>query len=456
MKIAKISISNIMGITELEFVPGGTFNEIAGRNGKGKSSILAAIKTVIEGGHDATLIRKGEEKGEVVLLMDDDTRIRKTITYKGVNVTVEKNGVKAEKPQSMIDALVNVLSTNPIDFLRAPPKMRVNVLLESIPMTADEERLAEIVGFKPKVAANAHALTAIDAVYTAVFDDRTGTNRAAKEKRNTISQLDAAIPTGEDGEVVTGDIDELLAQQASVDKKRDDEITRIDTKLAAFATSSEQKRDSIRTGYQTEIDVYKVQIEELNALINSKRESMAADLETERAAHAEIVGKANKQKDKARNTHVTDRAPIAAAISGIQQNQEAAARARVTRDTIATMTTEAEALESDALAQTASLEALQAYKSELLDQLPIDGLQVIDGKILRNGIIFDRLNAGQQVEIAVEIAKLRAGKLGVICVDGIELLDSEHFRALQEQMEGSGLQMFVGRTTDNELQINTN
>jgi hypothetical protein len=89
----------------------------------------------------------------------------------------------------------------------------------------------------------------------------------------------------------------------------------------------------------------------------------------------------------------------------------------------------------------------------LLASLPIPGLAVIDGEIYRNGVVFDRLNTAQKVEIAVEIAKLRAGDLSVICVDGIELMDTNHFNEFRKQSLESGMQMFVTRVADGEFGI---
>lgn len=454
MKIARVKITNLLGIRELEF-EAGQFTEISGRNGSGKTSVLTAIKNVLEGGHDATLIRKGEERGEIVLVLDDGTNIRKRVTQKASPVTIEKNGVKADKPQSVLDALTDMLSVNPVDFLRAPKKQRVNVLLEALPMVADVTRLEEIIGHKPDIAFGSHALEAIDRVYKSVFDDRTGTNRAIREKRSTINQLESAIPTV-GGQEISGDMDALLAQRDKVDADKTAELARIDGKLATFRTSSEQKRDSIRTSYEGEFNALRNQIAEIQSQIASKRNDMEADLEKERAAHAEVEGKAGKQKEITITRHAESRAPLDGQIKAIQQGQEVAARARVTRQTIATMEEEAAALEADATQQSTALQALEAYKSELLSQLPIDGLEVREGEIFRNGVPFDRLNSGQQVEIAVEIAKLRAGKLGVIAVDGIELLDGERYQAFRDQMEGTGLQMFVARVTDDAFNISTN
>jgi hypothetical protein len=117
------------------------------------------------------------------------------------------------------------------------------------------------------------------------------------------------------------------------------------------------------------------------------------------------------------------------------------------------MIDESAALKAEAEAATAALEALEAYKSELLHALPIPGLEVRGPEIYFDGVVFDRLNTAKRVEIAVEVAKLRAGTLGLVCVDGIELLDSEAFEAFREQAINSGVQLVVTRVGDGELNI---
>ena len=136
MRVEHIKISNILGIESLEF-DAKTFNVVSGPNGVGKTSVLKAIKSITHGGYDATLVRKGEKNGEVVLVMDDGTEIRKRISNKTQNTTIRKNGIEVSRPAEMIQSFIDTLSANPIEFLRTPKKGRVDSLLDSLPMKAD-------------------------------------------------------------------------------------------------------------------------------------------------------------------------------------------------------------------------------------------------------------------------------------------------------------------------------
>jgi hypothetical protein len=107
--------------------------------------------------------------------------------------------------------------------------------------------------------------------------------------------------------------------------------------------------------------------------------------------------------------------------------------------------------ESDRL--TDGLEKLEVLKSSLLSSLPIAGLEVRDGEIYVEGVPFDRVNESIRVRLAIEVAKLRAGKLGIIAVDGLENLDDRSFQEFEKSAAESGLQFVISRVSNGPLTI---
>lgn len=419
--ISHIKISNILGVSDLAF-DAGRFVEISGPNGSGKTSILEAIKATLKSGHDATLLRAGASDGEAVIVLDDGTEITKRVRVSGSETVVrDAAGKRLPKPGSVVSALADLLSVNPVDFLRATKKERVSVLLESMPIELDYERLSQITGLAESPS-GAHALVEIARIHKEIYDARTGTNRAVKEKHATINQLAATLPDA--ATEIPGGADGLVDQIQALDAAKDAELERISTKLDGLRQTMEAECEALRREIQAKQEAFK-----------------------------EIAAKAATQRQRTVEKHATDSAGIRANLAAIQEAQKAAARHESTRQAIGTMRQQAEDLQAEADAQTAALEALEAYKSELLAALPIPGLTVVDGEIYRDGVQFDRLNTAQQVQIAVEIAKLRSGKLGVICCDGLELLDSAAFAEFQQQALASGLQLFVSRVSDAEFTI---
>ena len=437
MEINRIKISNILGIDELEF-QAGKFNQISGKNGQGKTSVLEAIKAATQGGTDATLLRKGEDKGEVVLVLDDGTEIQKRLTQKGATLTVtNSDGSKEKRPTDVLKGITDMLSINPVDFLRAPKKDRVRVLLETMPIKVNTERLAEISGVPVTADPDTHGLAVIDLVRKQVYDDRTGTNRAVTEKEATINQIELAMPDAPAG--VTGSEDEIRAQLAEATSTRDTELNRITTKLSGLQQESSDKIAKLRADAQAQIDAINAQL--------------AADVEAERASFANIADKAGKQRELTLTRYTEAATPLEQALAVIRENRAAVAKREQAVETVKKMREELQDLKDDAARQTKALADIDAYKIELLASLPIPGLEVIDGELFRDGVAFDRLNTGQQVDIAVEIAKLRAGELSICCVDGLELLSSEAFEAFKEKALESNLQLFVTRVSDGEFEI---
>lgn len=427
MNIDKVKINSILGIEHLEF-DAGKFNVISGPNGKGKTSVLEAIKAATTGGHDATLLRKGSDKGEIVLVLDDGTEIQKRVTERASPLTVVQDGEKAKRPTDVLKALTDMLSVNPVDFLRAPKKDRVRVLLESMPIVADCDKLAEISGVPVKADVSIHGLAVIDAVRKQVFDDRTGTNRAVKEKDATINQLRLAMPDAPAG--VTGGEDELQAKLEAAREAKDTELERVTTKLEGIKDTYRQKIEAIQAEAQSQVDALRTEL-------------------------AGIESKAAKQRELTINRFNDSAVPLQEALGAIRADRNASAKREQALETITLMESELEELKQDAERQSKALEQIDQYKLDLLASLPIPGLEIIDGELFRDGIAFDRLNTSQQVSIAFELAKLRAGELGVICLDGLELMDSAHFEELKKQAADSDVQLFITRVSDQQFQVKT-
>ena len=437
MKISHIKISNILGIDHLEFSPDG-FTAITGPNGAGKTSILEAIKAATGQGHDATLLRKGAEKGEVVLVLDDGTEIQQRVTASRTTRDVVRDGKKLTKPGDTIKALTDALSVNPVEFLTARKQDRVKVLLESMPIKLDTEKLQQISRV-PVQASEAHPLQIIEAVRQTVYDDRTGTNRAVKEKDATINQLRMAMPDAPGG--VEGNEDQLREQIQSAQDAMRAEWSRIDTKLAGVRKESADKTQALKDEAQAKIDAIK--------------DELAKAIEAERASLADTESKAARVRQKATDTCTATIQPLNAAVQAIAANRDAAAKRKATQETIEKMQKDLADLQADAEAQTKALSDIDAYKSELLASLPIPGLEVRDGEIYRDGVTFDRLNTAQRVSIAFDIAKLRAGDLRLVCLDGMELLDDGSLEELRKQAADGDVQVFVTRVQSNEFAVET-
>lgn len=471
MRIAKLTIKNILGTEELEF-NAGQWVYISGPNGSGKSTILEAIKAVFKGGHDATLLRTGAEKGEIVLELDDGIELTKTVREGTSDLKVRRKGESRPlaKPAELVKRLVDQFSNNPVEFITEKNEAkRVDILLQSMPIKIDFEKLAAISGIKlPPNAADMHAFQVIEYVRETVFNDRTGTNRAVHEKEHTIIQLRQAMPEQPNG--VIGGETELEAQLVAIDAKKDVDLTEVHSKLTTFTDQVNAQIAVTTTQHDENIQKYSdgidADIAALQKQIEAKRTEKAAGLEGLRKAKAEaidamqkriagVTDRANTKRQEIKDAHQASRTPVETQLAVLRTNRDMAARRAQTMEIIATHEKELEGLKADSKQQTKALESIDAYKSAVLSNLPIPGLEVKGGKIYRNGVVFDRLNMAQRVTIAVDLAKLRAGDLGVICVDGIEALDTETLTEFHNQAKQTDLQFFVSHVSDKPFSIET-
>ena len=157
-----------------------------------------------------------------------------------------------------------------------------------------------------------------------VYEDRTGTNRAVREKDATINQLRAAMPAAPAG--IDGSEDELMAQLTALDSTRDSMLGKIEKQLAKMRTEHEAELESMR----------------------AEVESVRQRMEAERVRFVDVETRAQAAAEKARDDRANAVAPIGQALAAIRANRDAAGRRQATLDTIKTMGEQLADLQADA------------------------------------------------------------------------------------------------------------
>ncbi|MBE2188025.1 MAG: hypothetical protein KIT33_07910 [Candidatus Kapabacteria bacterium] len=431
MKIQKIKIANLLGIEELEFDP-GKFTLIEGRNGSGKTSILESIKHALNGGHDAKLLRNGTDKGEIVLVLDDGVQLTKTVTLNKSDVKIlDKEGNRINKPQTYIDKLIDMLSVNPVQFLTADKKNRVNYLLEAIPMKLTKDHLeSSLNGMSGRVRddLNGHALEVIGRIYKQFYDERTGVNRALKEKSATMTQLKESIAE------LNYSPNELLEKIKSLENKKGEMEGKKSMFLDQAVNIRIKKLDNEEERFQDEMNRIRLEHE------SSKQE---------------IYDWFENQKTEIHSKFEDKYLPLITELSMLQEQHKQYQNQEKTRELVEQFHNECLMLKEETDKLSNALTGLEKLKENLLKELPIKDLEIKEGEIYCKDIVFDKLNTAEQVKIAVEVAKIRASELGIICVDGIERLDKDTFNEFKTKAIDSGLQMIVTKVGDSDLNIHT-
>ena len=418
MQIQKINIRSVLGIENFELFP-GKINKISGKNGRGKTSFIESLKTALGGGNDAELIHNGDDEGEIVIIFDNNMHLRRRIRgpKKGVLELHDSEGREISAPQSEINKLFDAISVNPIDFINVKDKERVELLLEALPVELDLNEVlsliisdTELMGLKVDEREDlqivydskyTNALEFIDAIIKEIEDERKYLKRSLVEAKATIRPLSESI--------VELDIDEDETKA---------EILKIENNLEIAAKQYQDKVTQADVAFQDEVE-----------RLRTIKDNSTKD----------IGEKYNNYKSTQVISKVT-----------LQERLDTSAGLLKTKEELARQKAKAETLETEWQSSEDSIKNLRSYKTTLLEHIPIDGLELDGGVILRNGIPYSKLNKAQQLEIAIEVAKLRTKEIGIICVDGIEILDSESQEILFKKFEESGLQFFLTEVTEDE------
>lgn len=422
MKIKTITIQDYMGIDSIA-IQAGCFTLISGENAAGKTSILQAIKDAIGSGKDPSVIRKGKSRAEVVLSFEDGTTITMTVTPKGTYRKIaDKEGKPVLQPAKFIKSIVDSLGIDPIHFITAAKKERLDALLESAPLrfTEDDWKI-----LPDGASLEDPPLEVIEKARKSIFLDRTGINREAKSKAATAAQLRESLPELPESGDWKCTADELqreyLLIQKQFEQSSKDLASACHEKKAHIDEDFHKKIDELRAAAdkekaKAELD-RNAALEELNSTINPKLNDCQ-----ERLSRARLM--------------VEQQAKIEQTMEFIKEH-------------------EAKASELAAQAEncTKSIADLDALKIKLMSSIPIEGIEIIDDQILVDDIPFDMLNKTAQIKFALELAHLRAGDLPLILIDDAEHFDSINLEKLRKAISKSNLQVIAARVADSDLAI---
>jgi DNA repair exonuclease SbcCD ATPase subunit len=494
LRVVSVRVLDVLGARELNLEPGGKLTVISGPNGSGKSTALAAIQAAISGGNLAKLARVGAEGEEidprVVLVIDGPGHERYQVERGADKVRVRRRvGDSAAfedvpQPQAFLSSLFDPSGANPVRFLTAADKDRALMLLEALPLTFDRAALLAEMRIDPAslpaMPTGLHPLEETAMIRAAVFDRRQDVNRDKKNAAGTADQLrrriPAELPKDPEAQIqaLDADVTRLSADLATGEEKAaGDERAAV----AAAKADSDSAADKIEADYnafkQSEFRKHERQVAEWRAELDQKIAAALAETNARVAARkeqddAKLSALDDKESDArrvAQETRAAADATLAALrntvtakreqLAELREQAKHAATARALSDEAAKFERDAERLTTESERLTTSLEILDAYRRRMAENLPIPGLS-IEGKVIKvNGVPFDQLNMQQRIDIAVQVAVLRAkgSKLPIVFVDGAEALDQAHFEALAGRLAKEGVQAFIARVDDSEFTV---
>lgn len=426
MKIVKLTISNFLKLKDVEINPSKT-NVIVGKNKQGKTSILKAIQAAFEGKFDASSIHMGENKAEINIELDA-LNIKRTITEKGSYLDVSnKEGFKVPAPQKYLDGILGTFSFNPIQFFELKAADRKKYLLNAIKLTITPEQLEQYTGEKlDGLDFSKHALEVIEDARKFYYDRRTVANAEVTKKRKTLDELSAKLPADFDpakfSEEQIKNLQEAIKRDEMELQRKKDNDAMIETLRSQEKNLNDQVAD-----YNEQIEVLKKKIEETNAKTKE--------------VQAQIVRATEEEFDLSDENTINISRETLEKLESQRELVYASRQIESVRQELSEAVEAAKKL--DAVVANMTKEIPNKLMSEA--ELPVDGLTVADSDLLINGVSIDNLSSSEQLRFALNVVREINKTFKVICIDGIETLDSENFEAFLKEIELDDYQYFVTR-----------
>lgn len=409
-RVQAVEIRNIKGVADAEF-PVGSLTILRGDNGTGKTSILDAIASVFEGGHDPSLIRTGADGGTVTIHLSDGVTIEKLITPNRSTLEVRtSDGSIVPKPAAFVERLATGFAFDPLAFLGADKKKRAQYLIEAMPVTFQPEEVEAAGGGRP---ANVLNIETFDNYRAGVYERRRQANVLSR-------QLDGAYETARKSMPENDGIDHT-AKAAGLREY----LGTLRSKVGDVSISVKAQADTHRAEAKAEYEKKLAEIERAEAqLIAEESSALRAEIETVK----HDLGKEDE----------------------LAKQQQRAAGSKVEIDRLAKDVREQNML---ALKLGEAIDALDELKQKKLAGCEIPGLEVRDGDIFAGGVPLDQLNTQSQYFVAFQVAALRRGELGFMVCDRVESIVGEQWDQFQAAAKDSGFQVIVARSEPEPLAV---
>ena len=467
MRVTKIKIRNLFGITEKEL--NGNSVELTGENGTGKSSVIDAIRYALTNKSDRKyIIRNGETEGEIFVETDSGLSIdRKARTAQTDYKSVKQNGNAVGSPEAFLKTLFVPLQLNPMEFIAMSEKEQNTVILNMIKYDWDLNTIKEWFGeipqdvdYEQNILAVLYDIQKEDGYY---FQHRQDINREIKAKKAVIADIGEALPVDYDGaKWENANIGDLYAKIERIRKENYDieyaksMIDGHDQKIRKFQADREIALAALDREMTSESNNIDTELASLEERIKSLREKKAG-----------LVG---KKKDKEKAIESEYKASVAKYEAQSAEYVELSKKSTTPVDDLVaeadntekmksfvgewkrmlSIQEDVETLEEQSKKLTEKIEKARSLPGEILEEaeIPIEGLSVKDGIPLINGLPVSNLSEGEKLSLCVDIAVQNPGGLQIILVDGVEKLSNKNREALYKTCKEKGLQFIATRTDD--------
>jgi len=467
MRITKLRIKNVFGIRELEL--DGKDVELIGTNGAGKSSVIDAIRTALTNKSNRPyILRNGENEGEIYVETDTGLVINRKKRTDQADYKSVKNGSEViTSPESFLSTLFTPLQLNPVSFIQMSEKEQNQAILDLIEFAWDISWIIKQFGEVPRdvdydqnILQVLHDIQSENGYY---FKHRQDINRDIKSKTAQAEGLASGIPARFDAahwesfdlsakyrELAEGqDINGKIARAKMFHDSYNDKVRGIDGKreiaVSALRSETESERNTLNSTIsrlEAEIKAAKEKLAGLDARLDEKIAVVDAQRE------ADI---AKLDKDMGTASDYMSRTPVdTKSIQADIDTAEEMKKKLYDYNRMVALQDEVEKLTAESDELTAKIDLARKLPGVILEsaKLPVEGLSVVDGVPLVNGLPIRNLSEGEMLDLCVNVALSKPNGIQLILIDGAEKLSEVNRRHLYEKCKEKGVQVIASRTTD--------
>ena len=477
LKIVKVEAENFLLLTKIDYVPRETVNIFTGVNRAGKSDFLRLLKATFKGlGYET--IQHGKDKNSVLVRLSDGHEIKRNTTLKSkrFQVRTPEGDLKAS-PQQYIDYLLGDtdLSFDPLAFVLKDPKEQKSMLLDTFNIGRIEpDFLKDVVDddILKLLDFSKEGLSVLKDAETLYYSRRTDINREVTQKKGHYEDLMKSL-NGFDVETYNPDASEQLNKQiADIEQElsdtraarkqaertnktveslqaqimsADQELLDIDDEQIANIETLEKRATEIE---QTIAKLHR-ELSDMKAAIDGARKAKVrkAELQNIVRGHQDTIATLPKLSDVPDIEAIESRMTSARALLDEEDKNKARYDTYLMAQSILTEYQD-KAKESEEL--TAKIDILRKDLPGQLTaniNLPFESLSFDGDEVLINGNRLSLMSTMEQLMFSLELflARNKNARLKLVCVDRIEVLDTEHYEYFWNWCHKNNLQAFATR-----------
>lgn len=383
MKIVRLQAENIKKLKAIDISPEENLVKITGKNAQGKTSVLDSILYALAGKKaiPSKPIREGEDHANIEMDLGD-FKIVRTFTENDTYLKVTtKEGAEYPKAQEKLSTLVQNISFDPLEFANKNDREQVEVLTNLLGIGED--------------------LGKIDSEYDNLYQERTFANRKVKE---ATAKCNVEKPEDKYFSMEKIDVSKV-SEQLEEEREKYLKLQQINEHKEAIEKKIVELQEELKEASH--------ELELTNEDLNNKAKEFDIEKGKNLKEQLETATETNGMIDKARE------------YSDLEKEKK--------------MATE----ESDKLDK--QIEENRATREELISgsKMPIEGLNILDGKVLFNSIPFDQLSGAERLKVSLSIAMAMNPELRVIRILDGSLLDEDNLKVIEEMANDNDFQVWI-------------